>query len=572
MGWINDLKVMYKIMILSVISIVIMILVGYTGYDYLGIANDNMGTMYKNNLEAVRLLGTDRLILRRMQVKILESVATRKPGRPERLQEEFPGDIKEYEKSWQEYEKIAKNVSATDAQLNTEKQAWQEYKTIYAEILALSVQGKKDDAMALYQEKGYHAMQVLRDSTDSLQKIADTDAHKIYVSNNDNYSAASKSLVIKVTIAFFILLAVSIWISKKLTDPLIKMSEICQKLHGGDFRKDDYRLTRTDEFGQIGNVLIDMRNELNKLFKGIDDRTKKITAASEQLTANSTQSAQAATQVAQAVTEAANSTEKQQESVNNSTESIQKVVSSIDKMRQQSVKVVSKSSEAANQAEIGSKEIDSSVEKIQEARHTVKDSAAIVDKLGDRSQEIGQIVDTISGIAGQTNLLALNAAIEAARAGEHGKGFAVVAEEVRKLSEQSQEAAQQIAELITAIQQDTVKAVKSMKLGRDAVGNGADSVGSLRKMFEQISVLVNEGAQEIKHMEKAIDIVDNDADKIADDVLKISDHGKKVSGEMQSVSAATEQQSASAEEIAGASDSLAKLAQNQQAAISKFKF
>ena len=69
---------------------------------------------------------------------------------------------------------------------------------------------------------------------------------------------------------------------------------------------------------------------------------------------------------------------------------------------------------------------------------TVNSSAKVVAKLGERSKEIGQIVNTISGIAGQTNLLALNAAIEAARAGEQGRGFAVVAEEVRKLAEQSE--------------------------------------------------------------------------------------------------------------------------------------
>lgn len=105
------------------------------------------------------------------------------------------------------------------------------------------------------------------------------------------------------------------------------------------------------------------------------------------------------------------------------------------------------SSETATAAKTGEKAIDSAIRQMGNIEKTVIDSAQVVVKLGDRSKEIGQIVDTISGIAGQTNLLALNAAIEAARAGEQGRGFAVVAEEVRKLAEQSQGATKQIEEI-----------------------------------------------------------------------------------------------------------------------------
>ena len=98
--------------------------------------------------------------------------------------------------------------------------------------------------------------------------------------------------------------------------------------------------------------------------------------------------------------------------------------------------------------------------------------ASTISKLNERSQEIVQIVDAISTIAGQTNLLALNAAIEAARAGEQGRGFAVVADEVRKLAEQSQEAAKQIAALITMIKEDTKEAVSAMDTGVQEVKTG----------------------------------------------------------------------------------------------------
>ena len=92
---------------------------------------------------------------------------------------------------------------------------------------------------------------------------------------------------------------------------------------------------------------------------------------------------------------------------------------------------------------------------MQAVRDSSTETSEAIRSLGEKSDQIGGIVETITGIAAQTNLLALNAAIEAARAGEHGRGFAVVAEEVRHLAEESQQAAATIAELIQQIQQET---------------------------------------------------------------------------------------------------------------------
>lgn len=129
---------------------------------------------------------------------------------------------------------------------------------------------------------------------------------------------------------------------------------------------------------------------------------------------------------------------------------------------------------------------------------TVTSSARVVAKLGERSKEIGQIVDTISGIAGQTNLLALNAAIEAARAGEQGRGFAEVADEVWKLAEQSQETAKKIETLIGDIQADTDTAVMAMNSGTLEVKTGAEVVNTAGAAFRGIAELINEVSSQVQ--------------------------------------------------------------------------
>ena len=203
---------------------------------------------------------------------------------------------------------------------------------------------------------------------------------------------------------------------------------------------------------------------------------------------------------------------------------------------------------------------------------SVQSAADLVDKLGNRSKVIGNIVDTITEITGQTNLLALNAAIEAARAGEAGRGFAVVADEVRKLAEQSQEAAEKISGLVTVIQSETMDAVSSMADGRNQVDEGTHLVQDMSAVFQSIEQLVVDTATQMESMAKSVDEAANNAAAAAEQEKQMRAHSVKVNEEMQSVSAASEEQSASAEEVAAASESLNKLAVELNDSIKEFKF
>lgn len=209
---------------------------------------------------------------------------------------------------------------------------------------------------------------------------------------------------------------------------------------------------------------------------------------------------------------------------------------------------------------------------MMEIEETVSTSAAIISQLGERSKEIGQIVETISGIAGQTNLLALNAAIEAARAGEQGRGFAVVADEVRKLAEQSQGAAQQIAGLIGEIQSETDKAVVSMENGTSKVKAGTGIVNEAGETFEKIIVMVTDVAQKVEQISTRIRGLARGSQHVVASIHQFEELTTKTVEEVQTVSATTEEQAASMEEIASSSQCLSQMAAELQQAISDLKY
>jgi methyl-accepting chemotaxis protein len=133
----------------------------------------------------------------------------------------------------------------------------------------------------------------------------------------------------------------------------------------------------------------------------------------------------------------------------------------------------------------------------------VKETATTLERLGSRSDQIGEIVGTIEDIADQTNLLALNAAIEAARAGEQGRGFAVVADEVRALAERTTKATKEIAQMIKAIQNETKGAIMSMEEGVTEVERGAQEAAKSGEALDNILNQINAVAQEINQIATA---------------------------------------------------------------------
>jgi methyl-accepting chemotaxis protein len=386
-------------------------------------------------------------------------------------------------------------------------------------------------------------------------------------------AVASLTWISLITSVIVLLLAAAIvaWYARRLVAPIRKMVAFSEEIAAGDLREKQRTVLSQDEIGQLAASLVKMRNNLRDMVKQVTVNAEQVAASSEELTASSEQSSQAAGQVAESITGVANGANQQLIAVSETSAVVEQMSAGIQQIAANANAVAAQSAQASDKALVGGKTVEQAVGQMQAIAGSAQIVADAVAKLNNKSKEIGQIVDTISGIAGQTNLLALNAAIEAARAGEQGRGFAVVAEEVRKLAEDSQNAAQKISELIGEIQDDTQKAVESMANGARDVQTGTAVVNEAGFAFKEIADMVTQVSNQVKEISAAIQQMATGSQQIVGSVKKIDELSKASAGEAQSVSAATEEQLASMEEIAGASEALAKLAQELQETVAKFR-
>lgn len=356
----------------------------------------------------------------------------------------------------------------------------------------------------------------------------------------------------------------------KTLKPLAEVSEKVALIGGGDLTV-DIEVSSNDELGHLSSAINSMTQNLRSLIIKVSQLAEQVAASSEELTANAEQSAQAASQVAVSITETAQGTDKQSHTVDTTLRLVEEVADGVSMVAYSTDTTAGIIIKTVGAAKEGGISIEKAVSQMHQIEDVVHESAEVVAALGERSKEIGNITAVISSIAGQTNLLALNAAIEAARAGEQGRGFAVVAEEVRKLAEQSEDAAKEIAKLIYEIQTDTEKAVAAMDNGTREAKVGTEVVNTAGKAFNEIESMVENIVPLMNQAKAATQEAVKGTQKIVSAVQDIDSVSSSIAEQTQTVSAATQEQTASMEEIASSSQGLAQMADELQKAVHQFK-
>jgi methyl-accepting chemotaxis protein len=298
--------------------------------------------------------------------------------------------------------------------------------------------------------------------------------------------------------------------------------------------------TTNDELGDIIVSLNATGDSLTTLVKDLSDASRQIAAAS--------------TQIAASAEEMSSGLSKQEGESQQVAAAVEEMNATVQEVARQSSDAASAAKQSQQEAAAGARVVEETVTEIKGIATDVGSSATAVTTLGDKSQQIGEIIKVINDIADQTNLLALNAAIEAARAGEHGRGFAVVADEVRKLAERTTKATEEVASSIKDIQVQTGSAVQLIESGSTRVAKGVDlaqnagqalgrisqSSQGLAGMVQSIAAAAEEQAASSQQIAKAVETIkavtresSQGADQVAQAASDISQQSEKLQGMVQ---------------------------------------
>lgn len=358
--------------------------------------------------------------------------------------------------------------------------------------------------------------------------------------------AERNNLIISVITLVMIVISVftAIFITSMVTKPLRQLSVAFKDIAEGegDLRR---RLDtgRSDEIGEVSKGFNTFVDKLAAVLSKVVEMTQRVGFSAMQLSATAEQISKGTQNQNMQVTQVASAIEEMSATVLN-----------VAKNASQAAEFSKKASEMAIK---GGNIVARTVDGMRNIAKSVEESANTIEELGKSSDQIGEIITVINGIADQTNLLALNAAIEAARAGEHGKGFAVVADEVRKLAERTTKATKEIKEKIELIQARTAGAVEAMNGGRKDVEEG---VGLATEAGESLKSIV-EMVKNVSDMIQQIAAAEEEQSAVAGEV----------SANMENISTVTKEASTSVLDTSNAANELSKIASELQALTSQFK-
>jgi methyl-accepting chemotaxis protein len=326
----------------------------------------------------------------------------------------------------------------------------------------------------------------------------------------------------------------------------------------------------SQEFKELSTGINNMTENLKSLLSKNKNLTGMLKEASERLAESSDQTSRGAEEVATTINELAQGANEQAESATQGALLAKEALTKLEAIAVNVKDSVSTTSSTKAAVEEGIKVINFQSEKMEKNAESTRNVNNAVTELAGKTNEIGNIISVITGIANQTNMLALNAAIEAARAGDAGKGFAVVADEVRKLAEDSTISAQKISDIITEIQNSIERVKEQANTSINAVEEQQSAVGKTKDAFEKIKGDANKVVGQIDMISQSTNGIVSAIENIVQVMESTASSSQQSAAGTEEISASTEEQSAAIEEVAQIAKKLTDMVEELDALSNQF--
>ena len=353
--------------------------------------------------------------------------------------------------------------------------------------------------------------------------------------------------------------------------PLRGLLSVCESVaNDAGNLTDEIKIDSRDEFGELGISLNHMFRNIMEIISIIRNTSDKVNFSAQSLSASTEEVNSITEETSMTIQNIAKSSDLQAQKVADMNREIKNMERSVKQVANSAELAASAAANASITATKGGDSAKEAVEKINKIYQVTKESSEIIRHLGDRSNQIGEIVDVITDVADQTNLLALNAAIEAARAGEAGSGFAVVADEVRKLAEGSAKAAEEIAALIQKTQEDTNTAIQSIELGSKEVTEGREVITKTGESLDEIVQVLESSNEMARRISGATQELSRGMANVIISINEISGSAGENASATQESAASMEQMTSSMEDVASAAQKLSDLSIQLRGNVDKF--
>lgn len=356
---------------------------------------------------------------------------------------------------------------------------------------------------------------------------------------------------------------------RRFIQPMQKVITIINEMASGNLSR-SIDENSVGELRPIAQAVNRMGETWSKIVEKANDTTKEVTIQTNTLTNVAQENNEVFDLIAKTMGHVSESVTTQYRGAQESVSAMEETATAIQRIAENAKTIADLSKDSFEQAgnvKTGSHDVIKHMNRIEES---VKQTANSVQHLGLRSHKIVEIIEVISGISEQTSLLALNASIEAARAGEHGKGFSVVASEVKKLAEQSEQSAAEIADLVREVNENITGSIHTMDQLEKVVQTGIKIVENNDIAIDQIVVATSQVDEEIQEVSLGTDELSASSEEIVATLEQMSESSKMASDSSLEVTSTIERQLQSIQDIFTSVGSLENHAMQLQTILKNF--